>query len=149
MYFARDNRRFRGIVLHDILSKVETATDLEKAVMDAVASGNLPEQEAPEVLGHLSEMVLSVKERHWFDGTYALLNEAPILSPGGDTYRPDRIMFSRSGEKAVVGDYKFGARRDTEYRRQVMGYMALLRQMGYCQVEGWLWYGEDGVEEVG
>lgn len=149
MYFARDNRRFRGIVLHDILSKVETATDLEKAVMDAVASGNLPEQEAPEVLGHLSEMVLSVKEKHWFDGTYALLNEAPILSPGGDTYRPDRIMFSRSGEKAVVVDYKFGARRDTEYRRQVMGYMALLRQMGYCQVEGWLWYGEDGVEEVG
>ena len=148
-FFSRDSRRMRGIVLHEILSVVETDSDLEGAVRDAVLSGHLSRKEEPRVLEQLSSMLLSVSGRHWFDGTYTLMNETPILSPGGDSYRPDRMMFSRDGQKAVVVDYKFGRRRDGEYRRQVRGYMDLLGQMGYREVEGWLWYGEDGVEEVG
>ncbi len=148
-FFKRDSRRTRGIVLHEILSRVETASDLEEAVRGAVVSGILPAKEGPQVLEQLSGMLRSVSGRHWFDGTYLLMNEATVIAPGGDSYRPDRMMFSPDGQKAVVVDYKFGSRRDGQYRAQVRGYMDLLRQMGYREVEGWLWYGEDGVEEVG
>ena len=147
-FFSKDSLRMRGIVLHGILSKVETASDLEGAVRDAVLSGILPGKDGPQVLGRLSTMLRDVAGRHWFDGTYRLMNETPILSPGGESYRPDRMMFSRDGRKAVVVDYKFGRRRDGEYRSQVRGYMELLKQMGYEDVEGWLWYGEDGVEGI-
>ena len=148
-FFTRDSRRTRGIVLHEILSKVETASDLEDAVYGAVSSGILPANEGPQVLEQLSEMLRSVSDRHWFDGTYLLMNEATVIAPGGDSYRPDRMMFSPDGQTAVVVDYKFGRRRDGQYRSQVRGYMSLLGQMGYREVKGWLWYGEDGVEEVG
>ena len=116
---------------------METASDLEEAVRGAVVSGILPAKEGPQVLEQLSGMLRSVSGRHWFDGTYLLMNEATVIAPGGDSYRPDRMMFSPDGQKAVVVDYKFGS-----------GYMDLLGQMCYREVEGWLWYGEDGVEEV-
>ncbi len=115
----------------------------------AVVSGILPAKEGPQVLEQLSGMLRSVSGRHWFDGTYLLMNEATVIAPGGDSYRPDRMMFSPDGQKAVVVDYKFGSRRDGQYRSQVRGYMNLLGQMGYREVEGWLWYGEEGVEAVG
>lgn len=105
-------------------------------------------KEEPQVLEQLSAMLLSVSGRHWFDGSLSLMTEAPILAPGGDNYRPDRIMYHGS-EEALVVDYKFGRRRESEHRRQVKGYMNLLRDMGFASVRGYLWYGvEGGVEEV-
>ena len=146
-FFHKGGVRMRGIVLHRILAEVETEADLGKAVCRAVDAGILPRKDGDGVLGRLSEMVRGVRDRHWFDGTYALMTEAPILAPGGDSYRPDRIMFG-SGGKAVVVDYKFGRMREREHVRQVTGYMDLLRGMGYADVEGYLWYGEEGVVQV-
>lgn len=44
---------------------------------------------------------------------------------------------------AVVVDYKFGESHDSDrrYRRQVEGYMSLLRRTGmFRSVTGYLWY---------
>lgn len=147
-FFIKDSRRMRGIALHDILSRVGTVSDLERAVNDAVVSGLISVREGPQVMEQLSAMLQSVSDRHWFDGTYILMNETTVISTGGESYRPDRMMFSPSGDRAVVVDYKFGRCKDAGYRRQVRGYMDLLRQMGYPDVEGWLWYGGKEMEEV-
>ena len=77
--------------------------------------------------------------RHWFDGTYRVMNEASIVDGRGEIRRPDRVLISRDGSRVVVIDYKFGQRRGAHFT-QVRGYMDLLRQMGYPSVEGWLWY---------
>ena len=46
-------------------------------------------------------------------------------------------------------DYKFGSRDPGRYRRQVGEYLGLLRQMGYTQCEGYLWYVKLGeIEKV-
>ena len=61
-------------------------------------------------------------------------------------HRPDRVVID--GSRAVVVDYKFGAHH-AGYRRQVMQYVEMLRQMGYSQVEGYLWYAaENNIEKV-
>ena len=60
---------------------------------------------------------------------------------------PDRVMIR--GTRAVVVDYKFGSRDPGRYRRQVGEYLGLLRQMGYTQCEGYLWYVKLGeIEKV-
>ena len=111
-YFAAEaSARQQGIVHHREMARVEIDPDLE------VRSGG----------------------RHWFDGTYRFFNEASIVTGSGETYRPDRVLISRSGDRVVVIDYKFGQRRGAHFT-QVRGYMDLLRQMGYPAVEGWLWY---------
>ena len=54
------------------------------------------------------------------------------------TRRPDRVMIS--GERAVVVDYKFGEEHTPQHTRQVKQYITLLQEMGYKQIEGYLWY---------
>lgn len=144
-YNEGEEMRMRGIAMHGILSRIEREEDIEKAVRSAVDEGSVSRQESREVTAILSAMIASVRPRHWFDGTYMLMNEVPILVPSGDTYRPDRVMIS--GKSAVIVDYKFGKKRDREYGRQVRGYMALLSEMGYTEVSGYIWY-EDTIEKV-
>ena len=52
-------------------------------------------------------------------------------------YRPDRVM-ERNGRFVVV-DFKFASPTD-EHKQQVGLYMAMLKQMGHNDVEGYLWY---------
>ncbi len=77
--------------------------------------------------------------RHWFDGTYRVLNEASIVTGDGEIYRPDRVLLAPDGSRVIVIDYKFGAPHSA-YHRQVRDYVSLMQQMGYPSVEGWLWY---------
>ena len=44
------------------------------------------------------------------------------------------------GKRAVVVDYKFGENDPVRYRRQIAEYGRLLREMGYTEIEAWLWY---------
>jgi CRISPR/Cas system-associated exonuclease Cas4 (RecB family) len=73
-------------------------------------------------------------------------NESDILIPGSsDIRRPDRVMVSE--DKAVIVDYKFGEKRASSHRKQIEAYAALLRDMGYADVQGYLWYVSSGVKE--
>ena len=47
-----------------------------------------------------------------------------------------------TGNRVVVVDYKFGEHADQRYHSQVRNYLKLIRQMGYDEVEGFLWYVE-------
>ena len=74
----------------------------------------------------------------WFDGSYKMYNECTILSSGENrSRRPDRVMVK--GDEAVVVDYKFGRERE-EYDIQVKNYMNLLKDIGYSNVKGYVWY---------
>ena len=53
------------------------------------------------------------------------------------TRRPDRVMM-KDGQVVVV-DFKFG-KPQPSYNNQIKEYMMLLREMGYTNVRGYLWY---------
>ena len=111
-YFAQEkSARRQGIEQHGEMARVETDTELERR------SGG----------------------RHWFDGTYRVLNEASIVTASGEIYRPDRVLIAHDSSRVIVIDYKFGAPHFSHHR-QVRNYVSLLRSMGYPAVEGWLWY---------
>ncbi len=145
-FLSADSARRRGIVLHDILSNVNIASDLDEAITSAVDSGVISKSEQTAVEKLLRERLSSVEDRHWFDGTFRLINETPILTPEGENYRPDRIMISATGE-AIVVDYKFGQKHSSEYVWQVKNYMSLLSRMGYAKVSGFIWY-QDDIQKV-
>lgn len=128
-YFDRGcSPRHRGIELHDILSRVDRESDLEEA-----CGGD------GKAFGLLSRRLSSISERHWFDGTYSSLNETSIVDEYGNVFRPDRILVSRDGGRAIVIDYKFGTERE-KYGEQVGTYCRLLGRMGFRSVEGHIWY---------
>ena len=111
-YFAEEaSARRQGIEKHRDMAKVEVDAALEAQS------------------GH----------RHWFDGTYRVMNEASIVDAAGEIRRPDRVLIAPDRSRVVIIDYKFGEPH-ASYRKQVRNYMSLMRQMGYPAVEGWLWY---------
>lgn len=140
-FFSPESSRGRGVIMHDILAKIATADDLDRAVDDAVSEGLLSSDEKMEIKSELHDRLDSVAPRHWFDGTLEFRNEVDIILPGGEFRRPDRVMVS--GDKAIVVDYKFGQIKRSSYIRQVEQYMSYLTKMGYTTVEGYIWYLED------
>jgi ATP-dependent exoDNAse (exonuclease V) beta subunit len=145
------SNRLRGLVLHDILASVTVPGDLSRAVDRAVATGELPKADRDRTLRFLEAEIASVAPRGWFaEEGIRVLNESPLIGPGGVDLRPDRVILRPDGS-AVIVDYKFGL-REKKHLDQVRTYMDLYRAMGHAPVTGTLWYirenGEDELVEV-
>ncbi|MFY0606041.1 MAG: UvrD-helicase domain-containing protein [Cyclobacteriaceae bacterium] len=117
----------KGIRMHEHLSRIRYTSDLE-------AFSNSEDYE------DLSKIVLDTSIKEWFDPKWEVYNEVPILLPGGDFKRVDRI--NKSAEETVVIDYKTGAPRNKDIS-QVKSYMHLLSEMGHPKVSGYLVYLDD------
>jgi hypothetical protein len=145
--------REAGIVRHDILARIDTVSDIAGAVASAVNSEELAASKRDEMVAEMEGYIASVAARHWFDGTYRPMNEVSIVDGDGEVFRPDRVLVEKGkpvGEgRAIVIDYKFGRER-AEHRTQVGKYMELLRNIGYTDVSGYIWYCKlNKVEECG
>ncbi len=130
--------RLRGTVLHDILAKVRHSEDLEEAVENAIAAGEIGKEDAPEVLTFLEGRMARAIERGWFSPEAKVYNERELIDSDGVVWRPDRVEIHPDGRVTVI-DYKF-ARPKPEYVEQVSRYADLWRRMGCGNVTAFLWY---------
>lgn len=142
-----------GNVLHYVFSKIHTINDVENALEQLRFDGVLyDENVSSERLRSLIRKRLgNPRVAEWFSGQWQLFNECTILGLDETERqlkirRPDRVM--TNGRRMIVVDFKFGVPRK-EYHQQVEEYMRLLKDMGYSDVEGYLWYVyTDKIEKV-
>ncbi len=146
--------RSRGNMLHEILENVATIDDLPVAVKRKRISGELTLEAAEKIEIHLRELISQPNIISWFDDSWQLLRERPILTRERK-WCPDRVMISHDRKKAIVVDYKFGSvdktvyeKSHAGYRRQVKNYCRQLEKaLGIKNVEGFLWYAARNVVE--
>ncbi len=131
----------RGEKLHAIMQMTERRGDLHGAVEKVRMRGRITSAEALEMEALLSEALEMPEVAPWYGGDWKVMSERDIYSQSG-THRPDRVMVSPDGRRAVVVDYKFGSSAGWhDHRRQVKKYMELIASAGsYELVEGWVWY---------
>ena len=131
----------RGNLLHEFFSRLRSTEDIERVLTEMVHEGILYDEIPPEEVKALLAKALSNKQvKSWFSPKWTLHNECGIITTEdghSKTLRPDRVM--SDGKRTIVVDFKFG-RYNQEHEKQVRRYMTLLRDMGYPQVEGYLWY---------
>lgn len=140
------SKRLRGIVLHNILSKVLVPEDLEKAIAESYNSGEIDEDERRQISNLLSSRVSDAVQRGWFpEERDCVFNETSVIDDEGETHRPDRVILKDG--KVVIVDYKFGhyhgesAEKSREaYKKQIRKYADLYRRAGYENVSCYLWY---------
>ena len=137
-HFDKRTKRDEGIIMHEILSQITTAQDLDRAIQVATLKGYLAPERSDALQTFLSKLITQEHTHAWFDGSGRVLNENPIL---GDnlSYRPDRIIIY--SDRADIIDYKFGIAK-SQHREQVLNYGYLLRKIlgeGF-QVRTYLWY---------
>ncbi|MCL1973879.1 MAG: UvrD-helicase domain-containing protein [Bacteroidetes bacterium] len=138
---ASTSPRTQGVILHALLSKIRTSDDIDTAVAALVQEGVLSRDktEQAQYVATLRGALSQPQALGWFDGSWILRNEASILLPSerSRTIRPDRVM-EKEGRTLII-DYKFG-KPVPAHQRQMEEYIQALHQMGYKQVEGYVWY---------
>ncbi len=131
-----------GTVLHNLFSTIHTKADIDGALRQLELDGILYDANLTplklEVM--IRNRLESPKVKDWFSDGWTVLNECSILSLEDGKmveHRPDRVLYN--GEETIVIDFKFGKMK-TGHHDQVKGYINLLREMGYANVKGYLWY---------
>lgn len=138
----REEFRQTGILLHELMSAIATADDVEAQVANFVREGRLPAgKRAESLVGLIRQRMNHPKARGWFDGSWTLYREATLIfrDEHGQmlSRRPDRVM--KRGMETVVIDFKFG-RPKPEHTEQVRQYIRLLRRQSPSLVKAYLWY---------
>ncbi len=137
-----------GRILHAAMEKIVHPKDIRKSVQQIVLQGILSEEDGLQIKSRLEESLKKPMVRSWFSEKNTILTEADIIGISGKANRPDRVVIS--GEQVSIIDYKFGG--DEEHQkhiRQVKKYMLLVKEMGYKNIRGYVWYiFEDKITEV-
>lgn len=140
--YTRHNYLDQGLILHEILSTINIASDADRALDRAMREGLITTAKERNSISRIIRHALETPQaKDWFSGRYELFNECSIIFPKDNearSLRPDRIM--SDGQRIIVVDFKF-ANPHHDHNNQVRRYMELLHEMGYKEVEGYVWYG--------
>ncbi len=127
-----------GSLMHEIFAQISSPSDIKKAISGKVNGGKISEQQGAYLESEVLELLQQKEVKPWFNTQWQVKNESTLLLPDGKQLRPDRVLTQE--EKAIVIEYKFGEKPEPLHQKQVNQYMAYLKQTGYKQVKGYIWY---------
>lgn len=130
-----------GIQIHSVLSYIHTKHDVDAAFQRAVQEGLLTSSEIDSVKTELQQLLSEPLISSWFDESWEVRTEVPVMLPGGEENRFDRLLIKDN--RAVVIDFKTGAPSKAD-QQQVLAYMDVLRNMNFAEVEGYVLYVRTG-----
>ncbi len=134
------NRMMRlGTLLHQVFASIRTKSDvapvLRKMEVDGTLCGDGVTSEA--LAESLQRKFDDETVSRWYAPHWRVFNECSIITPEGNTLRPDRVI--TDDVETIVIDFKFGA-SSPKHKGQVAEYVNLLVKMGMPQVKGFVWY---------
>lgn len=127
-----------GILAHDILSQATSMKGVDILLDNYVEDGILAHEDRENLTEQIQEIWQHPQMSIWLNGDYHIWNEASIINMEGETIRPDKV-FTNDNE-AIVLDFKFTQRDYARHKIQVDVYVAALRNLGYENVKGFLYY---------
>lgn len=131
-----------GAILHEILSRLTSITELEQVLSQMRIEGFLKDAETAHFSRRASLVLNHPALQNLLSDGGQVLNEKTIISASGKSYRPDKVLIKP--EQVTILDYKFTLNEDNAHIRQVKGYEALLNEMGYARVNTYLFYALTG-----
>lgn len=145
----RIDARSKGNLLHSVLERMETLSDLDKAIRSQRVKGRFTAEGERDIRATLTRALEHPEVRGWFRPGLRVMQERSLLIGTKESFpvtlRPDRIIVDEEG-RAIVIDYKFGEPRRV-HRRQVSAYASTLSRLKdaggkplFTSVEGRIWY---------
>lgn len=132
-----------GILLHYVLSQIETIDDVDRVLQKLEFEGVITNKSHSALIR--KRINGNKQTKNWFSKEWTVYNECSILTSKGPI-RPDRVI--TNGEETIVIDFKFG-KPDTEYENKITLYKQKLQEIGLPNVKAFLWYVyTDKVEEI-
>lgn len=129
-----------GLYMHTVLSRIRYTDEIPDTLKAIVQEGLITEDEQPVLEEQLNELLSQPVISNWFSKNWTVKTEVPIILPGGDENRIDRLLIK--DKKAIVVDFKTGVHNKNDLQ-QVKAYVSILRQMNFTEVEGYILYLRD------
>ena len=135
-----------GSLVHQILSRIRTIEDAEKALRPYVNDGTIDEEQAAKLLTTFRKVTEIPELKPAFSEDAVVKNEMDIHTYDGRIIRPDRYAETKKG--IILIDYKTGKAHE-EYYNQLRDYMGAIIQMNSKQqIKAFLVYIGDEVKAV-
>ena len=126
-----------GIHIHTVLSRINYADQIPETLDQMVREGLITTDQKEIINDQLRELLTNSQVASWFDPSWEVRTEIPILLPSGVENRIDRLMLK--DRKAVVVDFKTGIPSKAD-QKQVRDYIDILRKMNFLDVDGYVLY---------
>jgi len=132
-----------GLILHEVLSKTDQPQDIIRLLSRMQAEGLIKMGE----IDFLKEKASTIFENRDLNDilkkNYPSLNEQSILHQTGKIFRPDKVLIGPS--ETIILDFKFTGKKehhfiDKDHIKQIKEYRHILQEMGYPNVQGYLFY---------
>jgi ATP-dependent exoDNAse (exonuclease V) beta subunit len=130
-----------GIIIHWILSKIETYLQVDEAINMAVTDGIINNTQIEPIKEKLKDLVNHPSLKAYFSPDKNYKIESEIATFNGEVFRPDRIMIEDN--LTTIIDYKTGKQNNKKYFKQLTKYQEALFNMGYSNVKSLLVYVDD------
>ncbi len=121
-----------GILVHYILSQINSKDDIDLVVEKSILSGEITQLEAELIKKDLKNILINNKISKYFEPNLIVKNEFEILTETGEILRPDRVVIIDN--EAIVIDYKTGMKNASKYHSQMQDYKNALLKLGYTSV---------------
>ncbi len=139
--------RTKGTLMHHALSLLQQPGELPIILNQMQIKGMINEALKNEMQGILEKVLENELLLNWQKNTMHRISERDIVTTTRELRRPDLVLLN--DEATIVIDFKFTEGKDEKLNRQVQEYVALMQQMQFKNVKGYLLYGLIGeVEEV-
>ncbi len=143
----RDQYIDTGNIIHRLFSTIHDYTEVDAAIDQMEFDGVLYDRPMTreQLKEFIEEKLRDPQVNDWFSPRWKVFNECSMIYFDPEEQRikeqrPDRVVYD--GKKMIVIDFKTGGEKE-RHKRQVRGYVYLLNDMGYNDVEGYLWYIRD------
>jgi ATP-dependent helicase/nuclease subunit A len=134
------NKIIYGIHMHAVLSRMKYEDDINDTIDSIILEGLITENERQVITEQLHQVLSLPQVKDWFNTSWRVRTEVPVLLPGGNENRIDRLI--TKGKTAIIIDFKTGERKKNDHH-QVLEYINIMRQMNFTDVEGYLLYLKD------
>jgi ATP-dependent exoDNAse (exonuclease V) beta subunit len=136
----------KGNLIHNMMSLVNTTTDVGKVVKDYMSASIINEAQAKTLNTLLIKIVEHPKLINYYKSDLTIYNERDIITKEGVILRPDRIVINTNNE-AVIIDYKTGA-EDIKHKNQLIRYQNTLQDMQFTVIKKILIYINNDVQII-
>lgn len=128
----------KGLLAHEILANATTEEEVNNYIDKLLKDGIVRKNETANLNHSVMDVLNNQQINQLFkDANYSFI-EKDIIDQRGKLQRPDRILVGE--QKVVILDYKFTLQKQTSHEEQVLKYKNLLMQMGYKNVEAYIFY---------
>jgi len=135
--------RNKGVIIHDLLSKIKYKKDVKEVVNYAIETKKIRPEEERYYYELITKIICHPQIKDYFNQSCDVFNEQDILIPKKSFIRPDRIVKTSKG--FVVIDYKTGTYK-FEHENQLSSYEKILTEMGHYVFEKYLVYIGEKIE---